>query len=87
MKRLIIAATSFTLIAGTAFAASDSGTIKHIDPSSDAITLDDGKTFTLAEGTEAEFSENRPEGHGDLRHEGGKNGGVQDHDRQIVGPK
>ena len=54
MKRLIIAATSFTLIAGTAFAASDSGTIKHIDPSSDAITLDDGKTFTLAEGIEAE---------------------------------
>jgi Cu/Ag efflux protein CusF len=54
MKRLIIAATSLTLIAGAAFAASDSGTIKHIDPSGDAITLDDGKTFTLAEGTEAE---------------------------------
>ena len=55
MKQLIIAATSFTLIASAALAASDTGTIKHIDPSSDAITLDDGKTFTLAEGTEAEF--------------------------------
>jgi Cu/Ag efflux protein CusF len=54
MKQLIIAATSFTLIASAALAASDTGTIKHIDPSSDAITLDDGKTFTLAEGTEAE---------------------------------
>jgi Cu/Ag efflux protein CusF len=60
MKRLIMAVTSFTLITSAAsitsaaFAASDTGTIKHIDPSSDAITLDDGKTFTLAEGTEAE---------------------------------
>lgn len=56
MKRiqLIIAAATFTLIASVAFAASDTGTIKHIDPNSDAITLDDGKTFTLAEGTEAE---------------------------------
>ena len=54
MKRLIIAAASVTLIASAAFAASDTGTIVRIDPTSDAITLDDGKTFTLAEGTEAE---------------------------------
>jgi Cu/Ag efflux protein CusF len=54
MKRLIIAAASVTLITSAAFAASDTGTIIHIDPNSDAVTLDDGKTFTLAEGTEAE---------------------------------
>ena len=54
MKRLIVATAAFALMTGTAFAASDSGSIEHIDPNSDAITLDDGKTFTLAEGTEAE---------------------------------
>ena len=54
MKRAIIAAAIVALMTGAAFAASDTGTIKYIDPSSDAITLDDGKTFTLAEGTEAE---------------------------------
>jgi len=54
MKRMIIAAAAVALMTGTALAAFDTGTIKHIDPSTDAITLDDGKTFTLAEGTEAE---------------------------------
>ena len=54
MKRLIIAAATITLMTGPVSAASDNGTIVHIDPNSDAITLDDGKTFTLAEGTEAE---------------------------------
>jgi Cu/Ag efflux protein CusF len=54
MKRLAIAAASLALITTAAFAASDTGIIKHIDPNSDAITLDDGKTFILAEGTEAE---------------------------------
>jgi len=54
MKRLIIAAAAVTLMTGAAFAATDAGTIKQIDPKSDAITLDDGNTFTLAEGTEAE---------------------------------
>jgi Cu/Ag efflux protein CusF len=54
MKRLIIAAAALTLMTGAAFAATDTGTIKQIDPKSDAITLDDGMTFTLAEGTEAE---------------------------------
>ena len=85
MKRLIIAAASVTLITSAAFAASDTGTIIHIDPNSDAITLDDGKTFTLAEGTEAEFSKNRSEGQRDLRHEGGQNGGVQNRRYEIVG--
>jgi hypothetical protein len=54
MKRLIIAAATMALMTGAAFAATDIGTIKQIDSRSDAITLDDGKTFTLAEGTEAE---------------------------------
>jgi Cu/Ag efflux protein CusF len=54
MKRLTIAAAVATLMTGAAFAATDTGTIKQIDPKSDAITLDDGNTFTLAEGTEAE---------------------------------
>ncbi len=54
MKRLIIAAATLALMMGAAFAASDTGTIKQINPNSDAVTLDDGKTFTLAEGTEAE---------------------------------
>ena len=55
MKRLVIAAAAVTLMVGTAFAATDTGTIKQIDPKNDAITLDDGKTFILAEGTEAEL--------------------------------
>jgi len=54
MKRLIIAGTAVALTTGAAFAATDTAVIKQIDPKSDAITLDDGKTFTLAEGTEAE---------------------------------
>ena len=54
IKRLIIAAATTALMTGAAFAATDIGTIKQIDSRSDAITLDDGKTFTLAEGTEAE---------------------------------
>ncbi len=54
MKRLIIAATTLTLLTGAAFAATASGVIKQVDPKSDAITLQDGKTFTLGEGTEAE---------------------------------
>ena len=47
MKRLIIAAATMALMTGAAFAATDIGTIKQIDSRSDAITLDDGKTFTL----------------------------------------
>jgi hypothetical protein len=54
MKKIAIALTAALLMTGSALAASDTGTIKQIDPKSDAITLDDGKTFTLAEGTEAE---------------------------------
>lgn len=42
------------LAAGTAFAATDSGTISAVNPNADSITLSDGKVFTLAEGTEAE---------------------------------
>jgi hypothetical protein len=55
MKRVIIAAAAaVSVMTGIAFAATDTGVIKHIDPRNDAITLDDGRTFTLAEGTEAE---------------------------------
>jgi Cu/Ag efflux protein CusF len=54
MKRLIIAATMVVLVTGGAFAATDTGVIKKVDPNKDAITLDDGNTFTLAEGAEAE---------------------------------
>ena len=54
MKRLIIAAGTIALMTGTALAATDTGTVKKIDVKNDAITLDDGKTFTLGEGVEAE---------------------------------
>jgi Cu/Ag efflux protein CusF len=54
MQKLIVSAAFIALLTGGAFADTDVGTIKKIDPKSDAITLQDGKTFTLAEGTEAE---------------------------------
>ena len=54
MKKIAIALAAVLLTSGAALAATDTGKIKQIDPKSDAITLDDGKTFTLAEGTEAE---------------------------------
>ena len=55
MKRMIIAtAAAVALMTGVAFAETDTGVIRKIDPKSDAITLKDGNTFTLAEGTEAE---------------------------------
>ena len=54
MKRFALSATAVLLMTGAAFAASDTGKISAVDPKGDAITLADGKTFTLAEGTEAE---------------------------------
>jgi hypothetical protein len=54
MKRLIAAAGILALTAGAAFAASDTGKVKLIDTKNDAITLEDGKTFSLSEGVEAE---------------------------------
>ncbi len=50
MKRLIMAAGILALTAGTALAATDSGMIKAIDTKTKAITLNDGKTFTVAKG-------------------------------------
>ena len=50
MKRLIMAAGILALTAGAALAATDSGMIKAIDTKGDAITLNDGKTFTVAKG-------------------------------------
>ena len=54
MKRVIVLATAAAVMSTAAFAASDTATVKKIDPKSDAVTLSDGKTFTLGEGTEAE---------------------------------
>jgi hypothetical protein len=54
MKRLIAAAGILALAAGAAFAATDTGKVKQIDIKNDAITLEDGKTFSLSEGVEAE---------------------------------
>ena len=54
MKRLTIATAAVALMTGLAFAETDIGVITKVDPKSDAITLKDGNTFTLAEGTEAE---------------------------------
>jgi hypothetical protein len=54
MKRLIAAAGILALTAGAAFAASDTGKVRQIDQKNDAITLEDGKTFSFAEGVEAD---------------------------------
>jgi hypothetical protein len=56
MRFVIWAATAVAFFAtgSIAFAASDTGTVKNVNPKNDAITLDDGKVFVLAEGTEAE---------------------------------
>ena len=56
MKKFV---TALTIIAafGSSFAANAammSGTVKSVDSSHDAITLSDGSTCTLAEGSEAE---------------------------------
>ncbi len=56
MKKFI---TVLTVIAAfvpsfAANAAAMSGTVKSVDSSHDAITLNDGSTYTLAEGSEAE---------------------------------
>lgn len=50
MKRLVMAAAILAATAGTALAATDTGAIKAIDTKTDAITLNDGKTFTVAKG-------------------------------------
>jgi hypothetical protein len=47
-------AIAFLAAAPVALAASDVGTVKSVNSKGDAITLDDGKVFILAEGTEAE---------------------------------
>ena len=52
---LILPVIGFVLAtASAAFGATDIGVIKSINPKGDAIILEDGKTFVLAEGTEAE---------------------------------
>ena len=56
MRTLVFSATVgvYLIAASAVLAATDTGTIKKVDPKGDAITLDDGKVFVLAEGTEAE---------------------------------
>jgi Protein of unknown function (DUF1344) len=54
MKQVIAAAAILALTAGVAFAATDTGKVARIDKANDAITLEDGKTFVLAEGVEAD---------------------------------
>jgi Cu/Ag efflux protein CusF len=56
MRNLALSAGAGALLitASAAFGATDTGIIKNVDPKGDAITLDDGKVFVLAEGTEAE---------------------------------
>ena len=84
MKRLIIAAAALTLMTGVAVATTDTGTIKQIDPKSDAITLDDGNTFTLAEGTEAESLKVGQKVTVTYSLEGWKNGGNQNCGHEIA---
>jgi uncharacterized membrane protein len=56
MRISILSATAvaFLATASVALAATDIGTVKSVNSKGDAITLDDGKVFVLAEGTEAE---------------------------------
>jgi hypothetical protein len=55
MRFVIVAATALAFFptAPITLAASmtDTGTVKSVNSKSDAITLDDGKVFVLAEGT------------------------------------
>jgi Cu/Ag efflux protein CusF len=57
MKTMIVIVTTavLTIAAATsAFAAEATGTIAAVNTKADAITLSDGKVFTLPEGVEAE---------------------------------
>ena len=56
MRVSVLSATTvaFLATAPVALAATDIGVVKSVDSKGDAITLDDGKVFVLAEGTEAE---------------------------------
>lgn len=54
MKKIIVCVAALSLLATAAVAATMSATVKSIDKSSDAVTLDNGQTLTLPEGIEAE---------------------------------
>jgi len=54
MKRIVLAVAALSLFATAAVAATMSATVKSIDKSSDAVTLDNGQTLKLPEGIEAE---------------------------------
>ena len=54
MRTVPLAMACLLGTATLAFATDTSGTIAKVDPKTDAVTLDDGQTYILAEGTEAE---------------------------------
>jgi Protein of unknown function (DUF1344) len=56
MRAFVFSTTAFAFLAAAslALAATDIGRVKSVNSKGDAITLDDGKVFVLAEGTEAE---------------------------------
>ena len=51
---LSLTTIAFLATAPVVLAATDVGLVKSVNSKGDAITLDDGKVFVLAEGTEAE---------------------------------
>ena len=56
MKNILAAAAAAALFvsAGSAFAEDAAGTIETIDPATGIIILDDGQTYTVAEGVSVE---------------------------------
>jgi hypothetical protein len=56
MRAFLLPAAAFAFFAmlPIGLAATASGTVKSVNSKGDAITLDDGEVFVLAEGTEAE---------------------------------
>jgi hypothetical protein len=54
MNKLIASLAVLALMTGVAVAATDSGIVKQVDPKTDSITLEDGKTFTWGEAVEGD---------------------------------
>lgn len=47
MKKLILAASALSIIAGSAFASQSSGIVGNINTGTRVITLESGKSFTV----------------------------------------
>ncbi len=54
MNKLIASLAVLALMTSAAMAATVSGIVKQVDPKTDSITLEDGKTFTLGEAVEGD---------------------------------